>query len=116
MTSPSNRESPSSREIKSCRSPYQDLANASPDRERPRLRGRHAGEVRQSRDHAVGQLDMPFDPAEVLGLLLGRGVARGEQEVNRGLDHVQGVAQFMGNARGNLPQTGQTLDLLLAAK
>ena len=45
---------------------------------------------------------MPLDSAEVLGLFRGRRLTRGPQKVNRGLDHVQRIAEFMGDTRGDL--------------
>ena len=74
-------------------------ARTAPTGDGRRLGHRHPGEVRQRRDHAVGQLHLPLDPLAVLGPLLGRGVAGVEQVVDRGLHHVQRVAQLVGHAR-----------------
>ena len=88
--------------------------NAIRDRKMLRLRSGHAGKVRQGGDHAVSQLDIAFNSVEVFGFLLGRRIGRGLQEVDRSLDDVQGIAKFMGNTPGNLTQTSQAVDLLLA--
>ena len=85
------------------------LAHHRLDGDRPQVRHRHLGEVRQGRDDVVGQLDVPLDPPEVLGLLLGRGVAGVQQVVDRGLDHVERVAQLVGDAAGDLPERRQPL-------
>ena len=54
-------------------------------------------------------VDVPLDPPQVLGLLLGRGVAGVEQVVDRRLDHVERVAQLVGDAAGDLPERRQPL-------
>ena len=57
---------------------------------------------------------MPLDPLQVLGPLLGRRVAGVEQVVDRGLDHVQRVAQLVGDAAGDLAERRQPLAALVA--
>ena len=52
---------------------------------------------------------MPLDPEQVLGLLLGRGIAGVQQVVDRRLDHVQRIAELVRDAAGDLPEGGQPL-------
>ena len=52
---------------------------------------------------------LPLDSPQVIGLLLGGGVAGIEQVVDRCLDHVQRVANLVGNSAGDLPEGRQPL-------
>ena len=94
----------------------QRLAHALLDRERPQVGHRHLGEVRQGRDDAVGQHDVPLDALQVLGRLLRRRIAGVEQVVDRGLDDVERVAQLVGDAAGDLADGRQPLAALLPGR
>src|SRR5262249_53513272 len=95
---------------------FEHLPDALPEREGAQVGHRQPGEVREGRDDPVGGGDVPLDALEVFGGLGGRGVAGVEQEVDRRLDHVEGVAQLVGDAAGYLPDRRQALAALLPAE
>jgi hypothetical protein len=91
----------------------QRLLHAALDREGVHLGHWHPGEVGQGHEDAVGPRHVLLDPPQVFGHLLGAGVAGVEQEVGGGLDHVEGVAQLVGDAAGHLADGRQPLAPLL---